>query len=134
MARIVDAGDGYECGEQPGVDGGGGGAASIEVEREEADAEVKSFAGDFVAVDEGAPVSVDGDQAERGGGAGEGAPVGGGGGGGGGGEVAVCRRTFGVWCFLLRGLRRSGGGGFFVLCVCFGTAAAGSGAFFETGV
>lgn len=88
---------------------------------------MEGFAGDFVAVDEGAEGAVDGDQAERGGRAGDGAPVGrGGGGGGGGGEMAVggavrwggCGRRF------LR-LRGCVGG---VGDEGFGTAAAGSGA------
>jgi len=138
VARVVDAGDGNQGAEQPGVDGGGAGAARVEVQGEEADAEVEGFAGDFVAVDEGAPVSVDGDEAEGGGGAGEGAPVGGGGGGGGGGEVAVWlgRVGIGIWGFLVGGLGwfGGGGGGFLELGVGFGTAAAGSGSFFEAGI
>lgn len=37
------------------------GAAAVEMEGEEADAEMEGFARDLVAVDEGAPVPVDGD-------------------------------------------------------------------------
>ena len=60
------------------------------MEREKADGDVKNFAGDFVTVNKGAPVSVYGDEAERGRGAREVAPVGRAWrGGGGGGEVAV---------------------------------------------
>ena len=46
------------------MDGRGGGASTVEVKGEEADGEVEGFAWDFVSVDEGAPVSVDGDQAK----------------------------------------------------------------------
>ena len=60
------------------------------MEREEADGDVKDFAGDFVTVNKGAPVSMYGDEADRGRGAREVAPVGRAWrGGGGGGEVAV---------------------------------------------
>lgn len=140
MARVVDAGDGDQGAEQPRVDGGGAGAARVEVQGEEADAKVQGFAGDFVAVDEGAPVSVDGDEAEGGGGARESAPAGGRGGGGGGGEVAVWlgMSGIGVWGFLMGGLGwfggGGGGGGFLELGVGFGTAAAGSGSVFEAGI
>lgn len=136
MARVVDAGDGDEGAKEVGVDGGGGGAARVEVQGEEADAEVQGLARDLVTMDEGAPVAVDGDQAEGGGRAGEGAPVGGfGGGGGGGGKVAV-RWGWGafgrVWGFPRGGV---GGAGFLLeLRVGFGTAAAGSGALFEARV
>lgn len=72
------------------MDGGGGEAAGVEGECDEADGEVEGFAGDFVAVDEGAEGAVDGNEAEGRGGAGYGTPVGGGGGsGGGGGEMSI---------------------------------------------
>ncbi len=70
MARVVDAGDRDEGAEEVGVDGCGGGAARVEVQGEEADGDVEGLAGDLVAVDEGAPVAVDGDEAEGRGGAG----------------------------------------------------------------
>ena len=41
--------------------GGRDGGKAIETECEEANREVKGFAGDFVPVDEGAPRAVDGD-------------------------------------------------------------------------
>ena len=60
------------------------------MEREEADGDVKDFAGYFVTVDKGAPVSVYGDKAEGGRRAREVAPVGRAWrSGGGGGEVTV---------------------------------------------
>ncbi len=60
------------------------------MECEEADGDMKDFAGDFVTVDKGAPVSVDRDEADGGWRAREVAPVGRAWrGGGGGGEVAV---------------------------------------------
>lgn len=59
------------------MDASGGGAAGVEVQGEEADGEMEGFAGDLVAVDEAAPVPVDGDEAEGGGRAGDFAPVGG---------------------------------------------------------
>lgn len=45
-------------------------AARVEGEGDEADGEVERFPGDLVAMDEAAPVSVDGDEAEWGRGAG----------------------------------------------------------------
>ena len=64
------------------------------MEREEADGDVKDFAGDFVTVDKGAPVPVYGNEAEGGWGAREVAPVGRAWrGSGGGGKVTV-----GDWC------------------------------------
>ena len=69
------------------MDGRGGGPTRVEMQGEEADGEVEDFSGDLVPVHEGAPVSVDGDEAERGRGARDVAP--GGGSGGGGGEEAV---------------------------------------------
>ena len=64
------------------------------MEREEADGDVKDFAGDFVTVNKGAPVSMYGDEADRGRGAREVAPVGRAWrGGGGGGEVTVGDRS-----------------------------------------
>lgn len=75
-----------------------GGAAGIEVEREEADGDMKHLPRDFVTVDKGAPVSVYRDEAEGGWRAREVAPVGRAWrGGGGGGEVAVGDRGFGTW-------------------------------------
>ena len=66
------------------------GAAGIEMECEEADGDVEDFAGNFVTVDKGAPVSVDRNEAEGGWRAREVAPVGRARrGGGGGGEVTV---------------------------------------------
>lgn len=60
------------------------------MEGEEADGDVQGFAGDFVPVNEGAPVSMDRNETEGRGGPGYGAPVGGGcGSGGGRGEMAV---------------------------------------------
>ena len=60
------------------------------MEREEADGDVKDFAGDFVTVDKGPPVSVYRNEAEGGWRAREVAPVGRAWrGGGGGGEVTV---------------------------------------------
>ena len=74
------------------------GAAGIEMEREEADGDMKHLAGDFVAVDKGPPVSVYGNEAEGGWRAREVAPVGRAGRGGGrGGEVAVRDWGFGSW-------------------------------------
>ena len=117
----------YRCGGRP---------ACVEVQCEEADGDVQGFARYFVPVDEGAPVSVDGDETEGGGGAGYRAPVGGVcGSGGGGGEMAVGRRHGVIWR-LFRGLDRFVGGGGFLLSFGegFGTPAAGSGALFEAGV
>ena len=62
MSEEVDARDRDECPKEPWVDGRGLNTPSVEVEREEADGEVEGFAGDLVAVDEGAPVSVDRNQ------------------------------------------------------------------------
>ena len=68
-------------------------ASGIEMEREEADGDMKHLAGDFMAVYKGPPVSVYGNKAEGGWGAREVAPVGRAWrGGGGGGEVAVGNR------------------------------------------
>lgn len=61
MAQVVCRCDRDECAEEVGVDGRGACAAAVEMECEEADGEVQGFAWDFVPVDEGAPVSVDGD-------------------------------------------------------------------------
>lgn len=61
MTEVVDACDWDQCAEKVGVDCGGFRAARVEVQSEEADAEVERFARDFVPVDEAAPVSVDGD-------------------------------------------------------------------------
>ena len=135
MTGIVEAGDWDECAEEPGMYGCGRRAACVEMEGEEADGDVKGFAGNFVPVDEGAPVSVDGDEAEGRGGAGDGAPVGGvRRGGGGGGEVAVGLGSRAVW-WLLRGLRGFGRCDFFLsFGVGFGTPAAGSGTLIEAGV
>lgn len=52
-----------------------GGAAGVKVESEEADREVEDFAGDLVPVNEGAPVSVDGDKTYWRGRAGDVTPV-----------------------------------------------------------
>ena len=132
MAGVVGAGDGDERAEQPGVYRCGGGPAGVEVEGEEADGDVESLARDLVAVDEGAPVSVDGDEAEGRGGPGYGAAVGGVcGSGGGRGEVAVGGvDTHAIWWLFRRQGRFRGCG--FVLS--FGTPAAGSGALLEAGV
>ena len=63
------------------------------MQSEETDGDVENLAGNLVAVDEAAPLAVDGDQAEGAGGAGDVAPVGGGGrDSGGGGEVAIFLR------------------------------------------
>ena len=117
------------------MDGCGGCAACVEVEGEEADGDVEGFAGYFVPVDEGAPVSVDRDETEGRGGAGYGAPVGGVcRGGGGGGEVAVGLGTRAIW-WLFRRLRGFGCCDFFLsFGVGFGTPAAGSGTLIEAGV
>ena len=61
MAEVVDGGDGDKSGEEPGMDGVRGGADGVEAQGHEADAEVEGFAGDFVAVDKGAPGAVNGD-------------------------------------------------------------------------
>lgn len=90
MPRVVGARDRYQSAQQPGVDRCSGCAARVEVQGKEADGDVQRFSRDLVPVHEGAPVAVDGDQAERRGRARYGAPVGGvGGGGGGWGEVPV---------------------------------------------
>lgn len=69
----------------------------VEVEGEETDGDVQGFAWYFMAVNERAPVSVDGDKAEGGGGPGYGAPVGGiCRSGGGRGEMAVGLGSFAV--------------------------------------
>ena len=57
----------YGCGRCP---------PCVEVECKETDGDVEGFAWYFVPVNEGAPVSVDRDKAEGGGGPGYGAPVG----------------------------------------------------------
>ena len=117
------------------MDGCGRCAACVEVEGEEADGDVEGFAGDFVPVDEGAPVSVDGDESQGRGGAGYRAPVGGVcRGSGGGGEVAVGLGNRAIW-WLFRRLRRFGRCDFFLsFGVGFGTPAAGSGTLIEAGV
>lgn len=93
--------------------------SGIERKRHEADGEMEGFPRDLVPVDEGAPVAMDGYEAQRRRGAAEGAPVGGlGAGSGGGGEVsidAVCggagfwRRSYGG-CFGFRGFLLAGKG------------------------
>lgn len=81
----------------------GGCPARVEMEGEEADGDVEGFAGYLVPVDERAPVSVDGNQAEGRGRPGYGAPVGGvRGGGGGRGEMAVGFGDRAVWRLLGR--------------------------------
>ena len=119
------------------MDGCGRCAARVEVEGEEADGDVEGFARYLVSVDEGAPVSVDRDEAEGRGGAGDGdgAPVGGVcRGGGGGGEVAVGLGSRAVW-WLFRRLRGFGCCDFLLsFGVGFGTPAAGSGTLIEAGV
>ncbi len=77
MPRVVHTRDGDQRAQEPRVDASGGGAAGVEVQGEEADGEVEGFAGDLVAVDEAAPVPVDGDEAEGGGRARDFTPVGG---------------------------------------------------------
>lgn len=90
MTGMIDARDWYQCAQKPGVYRRGGGATGIEMEREEADGDVKHLAGNFMTVDKGAPVSVYRNEAEGGWGAREVAPVGRAWRGGGrGGEVAV---------------------------------------------
>ena len=110
-------------------------AACVEMEGEEADGDVEGFAGYFVPVDEGAPVSMDRDEAKGRGGAGYGAPVGGVcRGGGGGGEVAVGLGNRAIW-WLFRRLRSFGCCDFFLsFGVGFWTPAAGSGTLIEAGV
>ena len=61
MSKVVCRCDGDERTEEVRVDLVHGRAAAVEVQSEEADAEVESFAWDFVPVDKGAPVPVDGD-------------------------------------------------------------------------
>lgn len=61
MPEVVCRCDGDQRAEEVGVDLLHGRAPAVEVQRDEADAEVECFARDFVPVDEGAPVSVDGD-------------------------------------------------------------------------
>ena len=77
MTGIVEAGDRDECAQEPRMYGRGGCAACVEVEREEANGDVESFARYLVPVNEGAPVSVDRYETEGRGGAGYRAPVGG---------------------------------------------------------
>ena len=125
MARVVDACDGDQGTHQPGVDVDGVSAAGVEVQGEEADRDVEDLAGDLVAVDEAAPLSVDWDEAQRAWRAGDVTPVGGRRRGSGGGrEVAILLWGFSLFVFLF--LRRSllgGGAGF-----PFRGAAAGTGA------
>lgn len=130
MSQVVGRGDGDQSAQQPGVDRGGRGATRVEVQGEEADGEVQRFAGDFVPVDEGAPVSVDRDQSQRARRAADFSPIGGDSrNGGGGGEVTIRRGGRGGRSFR-RGRQRvsSMPGG------SVGAAAARSGAFSRAGV
>lgn len=61
MPEVVGCGDWNQGPEQPRVNRRGRGAARVKVQGHEANGKVEGFAGNFVAVDEGAPMSVDGD-------------------------------------------------------------------------
>lgn len=65
MAEEVGGGDGYEHSHEPGCDVAGLQAAAVELDGEEADADVQGFPGNFVFVDQVAVVPVKGDETER---------------------------------------------------------------------
>ena len=65
MPKIVRRRNGNQGTEQPRVDRAGRSATRVQVQREEPDRNVERFARDFVAVDEGAPVSVDRNKTQR---------------------------------------------------------------------
>ena len=65
MSEVVDERDGDKRGEEVRVNLVSLYATRVQVDGEEADGDVKSFAGNLMPVDEAAPVSVDGDQAQR---------------------------------------------------------------------
>lgn len=62
MSCVINAGNRYECAQQPRVYGRRCGATGVEVECEEAYGEMEDFAWYFVPVDEGAPLPVYRDQ------------------------------------------------------------------------
>lgn len=70
MPGVVEREDGDQGAEEVGVDLRCGCAARVEGEGDEADGEVERLPRDLMAVNEAAPVPVDGDEAEWGRGAG----------------------------------------------------------------